>query len=38
MTKGRRIAVQSYSSGADNSPPPDVLRRILREKSGLRVD
>ena len=38
MTKGRRVAVQSYSSGADNSPPPDVLRRILREKFELSVD
>ena len=38
MTRGRRVAVQSYSSGADNSPPADVLRRILREKFGLPVD
>ena len=36
--KGRKVAVQSYSSGADNSPPPELLRRILREKFGLLTD
>jgi hypothetical protein len=38
MTKGRRLAVQSYSSGADNKPPSELLGRILREKFGLPVD
>jgi|RhiMethySRZTD1v2_1073278.scaffolds.fasta_scaffold04594_7 hypothetical protein len=33
--KGRLLPVQSYSSGADNKPPPDELGRALKALTGL---